>query len=110
MFIFNSDLLLQDIYSWSQGLLIFFMACVGNFAFASATQGWFVARNKLWEIPLFLAVTWIMFRPDAMASWFGVGQDQRYWFYLMGLALYGVIYLIQRPRIPRPEKVAAGLA
>jgi TRAP transporter 4TM/12TM fusion protein len=110
MFIFNTDLLLQDIYSWPQGLLIFFMACVGNFAFASATQGWFVARNKLWEIPLFLAVTWIMFRPDAMASWFGVGRDQRYWFYLMGLALYGLIYLIQRPRIPRPEKVAAGPA
>jgi TRAP-type uncharacterized transport system fused permease subunit len=44
-------------YSWPQGLLIFLMACLGNFAFASATQGWFVARNKIWEIPFFLAVT-----------------------------------------------------
>ena len=42
MFIFNSDLILHNINSWPQGLLIFAMACVGNFAFASATQGWFV--------------------------------------------------------------------
>jgi len=46
MFIFNSDLILHNINSWIQALLIFAMACVGNFAFASATQGWFVAKNK----------------------------------------------------------------
>jgi TRAP transporter 4TM/12TM fusion protein len=39
MFIFNTDLILHNVYSWSQGLLIFIMACLGNFAFASATQG-----------------------------------------------------------------------
>lgn len=110
MFIFNTDLILHEIYSWSQGLLIFFMACIGNFAFASATQGWFVARNKLYEVPLFLMVTWILFRPDAVASWIGLPHDQRYWAYPLGLALYGVIYLMQRPRIPKPEQVAAGLA
>jgi TRAP-type uncharacterized transport system fused permease subunit len=46
MFIFNSDLILHNINSWPQGLLIFAMACVGNFAFASATQGWFVAKKS----------------------------------------------------------------
>jgi TRAP transporter 4TM/12TM fusion protein len=51
MFIFNSDLILHNVNSWPQGILIFVMACFGNFAFASATQGWFVARNKIWEVP-----------------------------------------------------------
>jgi len=99
MFIFNSDLILHNVYSWSQGILIFLMTCVGNFAFASATQGWFVAKNKVWEIPLFFCVTFILMRPDQIASWLGMAHDQRYWTYLIGLALYGALYLMQRPRI-----------
>ena len=107
MFIFNSDLILHNINSWPQGLLIFAMACMGNFAFASATQGWFVAKNRFYEIPLFLAVTLNLMRPDLIASWIGLPQDQRYWTYLIGLALFGAIYLIQRPRIPKPAVAAA---
>ena len=107
MFIFNSDLILHNINSWPQGLLIFAMACMGNFAFASATQGWFVARNRFYEIPLFLAVTLNLMRPDLIASWIGLPHDQRYWTYLIGLALFGVIYLIQRQRIPKPAAAAA---
>jgi TRAP transporter 4TM/12TM fusion protein len=75
MFIFNADLILHNISSWPQGLLIFAMACVGNFAFASATQGWFVAKNRFY---------------------------QRYWTYLIGLGIYGLLYLMQRPRTPKP--------
>ncbi|MDM8537937.1 TRAP transporter permease [Desulfobacterales bacterium HSG17] len=110
MFIFNSDLILHNVNSWPQGILIFLMACMGNFAFASATQGWFVAKNKVYEIPLFLCVTFILMRPDAVASLIGLAHEQRYWAYPIGLALYGFIYLIQRPRIPKPEEVAASLA
>jgi len=102
MFIFNSDLILHNIHSWPQGLLIFFMACVGNFAFASATQGWFVAKNRFYEIPLFLAVTLNLMRPDLIARWIGIPHDQRYWTYLIGLGLYGLLYLMQRPRTPEP--------
>jgi hypothetical protein len=83
------------------------MACLGNFAFASATQGWFVARNKIWEIPLLLGVTLILMRPDLIASLVGMPQDQRYWTYPIGLALYGLIYLMQRPRIPKVEPAPA---
>jgi TRAP-type uncharacterized transport system fused permease subunit len=102
MFIFNSDLILHNITSWPQGILIFLMSCIGNFAFASATQGWFVARNRFYELPLFLCVTFALMRPDAVSSWIGLPHEQRYWVYPMGLALYGLIYLIQRPRIPKP--------
>jgi len=104
MFIFNADLILHDVYSWTQGLLIFAMACMGNFAFASATQGWFVARNRFYEIPIFLLVTLILMRPDFIAQVIGLPQDQRYWCYLIGLAVFGLLYVMQRPRRP---KVAA---
>jgi TRAP-type uncharacterized transport system fused permease subunit len=107
MFIFNSDLILHDINSWVQGLLIFAMACMGNFAFASATQGWFVAKNKFYEIPLFLFVTLNLMRPDLIARWIGLPHGQRYWTYLIGMALFGVLYLIQRPRIPKSAAAAA---
>ena len=99
MFIFNSDLILYGISSWPQGLLIFAMACLGNFAFASATQGWFVARNRIYEIPLFLGVTLILMRPELIAGWLRIPLGQRYWTYLIGLALFGFIYLLQRRRI-----------
>ena len=105
MFIFNSDLILHNISSWPQGLLIFVMACLGNFAFASATQGWFVARNKIWELPLFLSVTLSLMRPDLIASLIGLPQEQRYWTYLVGLGIFGLIYMMQRPRIPQEEAV-----
>ena len=107
MFIFNSDLILHNINSWAQGILIFIMACCGNFAFASATQGWFVAKNKIWEIPLLLAATFSLMRPDAVAPWVGLPQSQRYWTYLIGLAIFGLVYLLQRPRIPEPDEVQA---
>ena len=110
MFIFNTDLILHDIYSWPQGILIFLMACIGNFAFASATQGWFVARNRYYEIPLFLCVTFILMRPDAVAAWIGLPHDQRYWTYPIGLAIYGLLYLMQRPRIPKPGEVSVSPA
>ena len=109
MFIFNSDLILHNINSWFQGLLIFAMACMGNFAFASATQGWFVARNKFYEIPLFLFVTLNLMRPDLIARWIGLPHGQRYWTYLIGLALFGVLYLMQRPRTPKPAAAPAAV-
>jgi TRAP transporter 4TM/12TM fusion protein len=107
MFIFNSDLILHNITSWPQGLLIFAMACIGNFAFASATQGWFVARNRFYEIPIFLSVTVMAMRPDAVAAWIGIPHDQRYWVYPIALAVFGLLYLLQKPRIPKPVPVLA---
>ena len=107
MFIFNSDLILHNINSWPQGLLIFGMAVIGNFAFASATQGWFVARNRFYEIPIFLSVTLMAMRPDAVAAWIGIPHDQRYWVYPIALAVFGLLYLFQKPRIPKPVPVPA---
>ncbi len=108
MFIFNSDLILHNVNSWPQGLLIFAMTCIGNFAFASATQGWFITKNKIWEIPLFLGVTLIMMRPDLIAHLLHLPHSQRYWMYPLGLALWGFIYIIQKYRIPKSAAAPAG--
>jgi len=102
MFIFNSDLILHNINSWPLALLIFATACVGNFAFASATQGWFVAKNRYYEIPLFLAVTLILMRPELIAGWLGIPHSQRYWTCFIGLGIFGLLYLMQRPRTAKP--------
>ncbi|MGA8180445.1 MAG: TRAP transporter permease [Desulfobacterales bacterium] len=107
MFIFNSDLILHNIYSWPLGILIFAMACIGNFAFASATQGWFVARNRFYEIPLFLFITLVMMRPGMVASWIGLPYEQRYWVCFIGLSVFALLYLMQKPRIPKPVPVLA---
>ncbi len=108
MFIFNSDLILHNINSWPQGILIFAMTCIGNFAFASATQGWFITKNKIWEIPLLLGVTLIMMRPDLIAHLVHLPHSQRYWMYPVGLALWGTIYLLQRFRIPKGAAAPVG--
>jgi TRAP transporter 4TM/12TM fusion protein len=101
MFIFNPDLILHNVDSWLQGFLIFAMACFGNFAFASATQGWLIAKNRIYEIPLLLSVTLVLMRPDLIAQWLNIPHGQRYWTYLIGMVLFGLIYLMQRPRRER---------
>jgi TRAP transporter 4TM/12TM fusion protein len=105
MFIFNSDLILHNITSWPQGILIFVMACFGNFAFASATQNWFMTKNKIWEIPMFLSVTLILMRPDLISELIGIPHGQRYWVYPIGLVIFGLLYFMQRLRIPKKVAV-----
>ena len=110
MFIFNTELILHNVFSWSQGILIFVMTCFGNFAFASATQGWFYAKNKIWEIPLFLAVAFILMQPQRIAQWVGLAHEQRYWTYLIGLALFGMIFIFQSMRGPEARQPLSKLA
>ncbi len=101
MFILNHDLILWEINSWSLGLMIFAATCIGAFAFASATQGWFITWNRWYEIPLLLSVTVIMMRPDFTASVLGVPHEHRYWMYAVGLAVLGLVYVLQKPRTAR---------
>jgi TRAP transporter 4TM/12TM fusion protein len=100
MFIFNHELILHNINSWGAALLIFFMACIGNFSFASATQGWFISRNRWYEIPFMLIVTFLMMQPATAAEW--LKFENKYFVYIIGLAITGLIYLNQSRRRVRP--------
>ncbi len=98
MFIFNTDMLLVGIDSFPLAIYIFAMTCVGMFAFGSATQAYFLTRTRWYEILLLLGVALIMFRPDFFAHY--VGIDNHYLSYMVGLALWGVIFALQKLRLP----------
>ena len=70
-------------------------------------RSYFVTKNKIWEIPIFLAVTLILFRPDLIASWIGLAHEQRYWTYAIGLAIFGLLFLMQRPRAAKAALASA---
>ena len=62
LFIFNTELLLIDV-SWMKAIFIFIVAVIAMMLFASATQGWLLTRNKIWESALLLLVAFTLFRP-----------------------------------------------
>lgn len=99
MFIFNSDLILHNINSWPLGILIFIMACVGTCAFASATQGWFLMKNKWYDLFILLGVSLIMFRPGLLAELLSL--PNKYLAYPIGLLILGAFYMLQKMRLSR---------
>jgi TRAP-type uncharacterized transport system fused permease subunit len=98
VFVFNTDLILHGISSWSQGLLVFTATCFGCFAFASATQGWLADRNRWYDGLILLCVMVLMLRPDAVSEWLGIGRELRYLVYFPGIALFIGVLSWQRKR------------
>ncbi len=96
MFVFNHELLLIGVNGFFGGLWVFVTACIGVLAFVSATQGWFVTANRWYEIPVLLAVTLCMLRPELIQGWLGWSSRQPS--FVLGAALYGGVYLLQRSR------------
>jgi TRAP-type uncharacterized transport system fused permease subunit len=68
------------------------------FAFANATQNWFVVKNRWYEGVLLIGVALIILRPDVVVSKLGLSPDLRVFVPLGGLILYGIIFLLQKPR------------
>ena len=62
LFIFNTELLLIDV-SPLKAVFIFIIAVIAMMLFASATQGWFLTRNKIWESVMLLLIAFTLFRP-----------------------------------------------
>jgi len=102
MFIFNTDILLVGINSWPLAMYIFVMTCVGTCAFAAATQGWFIAPNRLHETGLLFVVCAIMFRPDFFGHLLHI--DNHYLCYMLGVGLLAAIYTLQKPRARQHEQ------
>jgi len=80
---------------WEIGL-IFVMAVVGMFAFTSATQGYFITRTNILERILFLSIVPFAMVPQMMAEKLGYGNE--YLSYVIAIAIYVFIYLMQKPR------------
>ncbi len=62
LFIFNTELLLIDV-SFAKGVFVFIVATVAMLLFASATQSWFITRNRVWESLAMLLIAFTLFRP-----------------------------------------------
>jgi len=64
VFVFNPTLLLIDVESWGELLLVAFAATAASLVFAAATLGWFRTRCRWWEVGALLLATFALFRPD----------------------------------------------
>lgn len=64
VFVFNPALLLIDVNSIGELLLVIASATIASLAFAAATIGWLRTRCRWWEIGLLLLATFALFRPD----------------------------------------------
>jgi hypothetical protein len=62
LFIFNTELLLIDV-TWYKAIFVFIVAVVAMMLFAAATQGYFFAKNRIWETVILLLVAFTLFRP-----------------------------------------------
>jgi TRAP transporter 4TM/12TM fusion protein len=105
MFIFNTDLILHGIDSWPVGILIFAMAVLAAFAFTNLLQGFFITKNKWYEVPLFIIVTLILFHPGIISNLFNAAPGSKYFFYIPGIALYAGIAILQKSRMKQKGRL-----
>jgi len=63
MFIFNTQLLLIGVDSWSHLLLTIFSATTAMLVFSAATQGYWLTKSKWYETIGLLLITFTLFRP-----------------------------------------------
>jgi TRAP-type uncharacterized transport system fused permease subunit len=105
MFVFNPDLILHNISSWPQAILIFAMALVGMSTFSCFAQGWCLTRNKWYEMPLLLAAAFILFHPGGFASFINIDPAKKYYLFPLGLLVYALVVFSQKMRMMKAETV-----
>jgi TRAP transporter 4TM/12TM fusion protein len=62
LFVFNTELLLIDV-TWQKSIFVFIVAVIAMLLFAAATQGYFLARSRIWETVALLLIAFTLFRP-----------------------------------------------
>ncbi|MBE0492559.1 MAG: TRAP transporter permease [Sulfurospirillum sp.] len=112
MFFFNNELLLishvdplnaDDPSHWTwitdplQIGVIFLTACLGMFAFGSATQSYFMIKINTLERLIFLAIVPCMFLPQITGKLLFLPHP--YISYIVGIGLYITVYIMQKARI-----------
>jgi len=62
LFIFNTDLLLMNVTA-VEGVFIFVIATCAMLLFTAGTQGYFLAKSRIWESLALLLIAFTLFRP-----------------------------------------------
>ncbi|MEH6476647.1 MAG: TRAP transporter permease [Sneathiella sp.] len=62
LFIFNTDLLLINVTPL-EGVFVFIVATAAMLLFTAGTQGYFLAKSKIWESALLILIAFTLFRP-----------------------------------------------
>jgi hypothetical protein len=63
VFIFNPQLLMIDVDTWTEAGLVIVMSTVAILLFAAATMNWFLVRSRVWESAALLLVCFSLLRP-----------------------------------------------
>ena len=95
VFIFNHDIILWNINSLPEAVMIFCMTSLGMVCFSSMIQGWFITKTSLLDRLLLLAASVVLMYPALLTGFF-LPQEQRHFGYLAGLALMALAYLRQK--------------
>ncbi|HSH42905.1 MAG TPA: TRAP transporter fused permease subunit [Arenicellales bacterium] len=64
VFIFNTELLLIGVESWTVGVMVLFVSLLAIFAFSSLTQGYFLTRVRWYEGVMLAGICLMLFRPE----------------------------------------------
>ena len=62
LFIFNTDILLIDVTPL-QGAMVFVIATAAMLVFTAGSQGFFVAKSRIWESTALILIAFTLFRP-----------------------------------------------
>jgi len=62
LFIFNTDILLIDVTPL-QGVVVFIVATAALLIFTAGSQGFFIAKSRLWESVALILIAFTLFRP-----------------------------------------------
>ncbi|WP_273523883.1 TRAP transporter permease [Mailhella massiliensis] len=108
VFIFNHDIILWNIHSLPEAVMIFCMTSLGMISFSSLIQGWFITKTSILDRLLLFAATVALMYP-ALITGFFLPHDQRYLGYILGLALMILTWLRQKAgaKFAAPREAAA---
>ena len=99
MFMFNTDIILHGITSWSLFFLILVMTILGTCAFTSMVQGWFFVKNSWVDRIVLLIATMILFNPKWLAGYMeGIIHLPYMSYYGVGVILLLYVWMSQKGR------------
>lgn len=94
-FIFNHDIILWNIHSMPEAIMIFCMTSLGMVCFSSLVQGWFITHTNILDRLILLGATITLMYPALLTGFF-LPHDQRHLGYIAGLLLMLLAYLRQK--------------